>query len=294
MQINAVDTTSGAAGVPDLFAPCKSTKGLFLNVVCNRVPVVEVKNVFGKVKDPYYIYSLLLIPNVKDTKIIANTVGNHTISALTISCPARKKNPLLVDSAAFTVTKSVTSVITITGCDLKLVDWSFLKGFSRLFFLSIQYSSNFHTTFYTMPASTFTSLTFVSLYGIDGMNGFNDTSLKFPPPVPNGLSAFWVWFSYDLTTAAVQNLLATWVTPTSTNTLANIVVGGNNLTTIPPDVSKYTKTNDVNFWDNSQPMIIQSGAFNYTTPVQSLLLESSQITSVSPGAFIGIVHFRGV
>lgn len=263
-------------------------------MICNRVPVTAVKNVFNKVKDPSYIYSLLLIPNLNDTKITDNIIGYHTISALTISCPARKTNPLIVDAAAFTATKLVTSTIQITGCDLKLVDWSFLKGFSRLFFFSIQYASNLHTTFYTMPSSTFTSLNYFSLYGIDGMNGFSNTSLKFPPPVPKGLSAFWVWFSYDLTTAAVQNLLAKWVTPTSTNTLTNVVLGGNNLTTIPPDVSKYTKANDVNFWDNSQPMSIQSGAFNYSIPIQSLLLEASQIMSVSPGAFIGIDFLKGL
>lgn len=118
------------------------------------------------------------------------------------------------------------------------------------------------------------------------MNGFNSTSLKFPPPVPNGLSYFWVWGAYNMTTASLQNLLSTWVTPTSNKTLTSIQLGGDALNAIPADVSKFTQLTEAQFFSNIQPWAIQSGAFNFTVP-ELVVFDTSQITSVSAGTFKG-------
>jgi len=269
--VETISSTTEDVRLSDPFAPCTSSDtrtGLF--VFCDKVPVATVKNVFIKVKNPIYIDELLLIPNLNDSKIIAGIIGSHTIGKLDLYCPIRKTNPLLVDPAAFTQTKSVTDTLQVSNCDMKSVDWSFLKGFSNLSFIIFDYNSNLHTTFYTFPTSTLTSLNTFFLLGMVGMNGFNNASLKFPPPVPNGLSSFWIWFAYDMTTAAVQNLLAKFVTPKSQNTLTSIQLGGNAFTTVPSEFSKYTQLTDVQFWENSQPWQIQSGAFNITVPVQTL------------------------
>lgn len=284
----ATSSSTAEARLSDPFAPCKSSDtstGLY--VFCDRAPVATVKNVLSKVKNPNYIDHLFLIPNGNDSKIIAGIIGDHKIGWLSLYCPIRKTNPLLVDPGAFTGTKLVTDTLSISNCDLNFVDWSFLKGFSNLSYISFDYNSNLHTTFYTFPASTLTSLQVFYLLGMIGMNGFSNASLKFPPPVPNGLSSLWIWFAYDMTTQAAQNLLAKWVTPTSKDTLTSIQLGGNSLTAIPSDISKYSQLTDVQFWENAQPWNIQSRALNITVPVKTIYLDASRIASVSAGAFLG-------
>lgn len=225
---------------------------------------------------------------VSDKKIPANIIGNHSIELITLTCPIRNSNPLLVDPAAFRLTSSDTYGISIYNCDLQYVDWSFLKDFSNLMTFSIQTSSNLHKSFYTLPTATLTSLYTFKLKSVMGLNGFNSTSLKFPAPPPYGLITFSVKYCYDVGHEALGNLMAKWVTPTSIDTLRTIYLIGNSLTRFPPEINKYNQVNTAEFWANRPPLKIQSGSFNFKAPVDYLAIDNANVVSISPGAFQGI------
>jgi len=198
------------------------------DVKCNQIAVSTVQSIFKKVKNNY-LSRLILTPNINDTKIIPNVIGNHSVGTLVIGCPKRK-TMLIVDPAAFSGTKSVTTDFYTVGCDLRKLNWSFLSGFTKLTSLNVVVCSNFHVTFFsTIPSATLTSLSIFSLNSVTGLNGFNNNSMKAPAKLPKGLGQVYIVYCYDLGDAALQNLLAKWVTPSSANTLTLLEVGGTSL-----------------------------------------------------------------
>jgi len=166
-----------------------------------------------------------------------------------------------VDPAAFSTTKLTTQALTIKNCNMKILNWSFLTGFSSLTSFTILDSSDFHTTFYTLPTKTLRKLDYFELNAVLGLSGFQNKSLIYPPPPPNGISSFNIFFSYDVSDDVVDNFLINWVTPTSQE-----------------------------IHGNQNTMIIQAGAFQFTQPSPTIFFVNNDgLNSVSPGAFTGII-----
>ena len=283
-------STAGSSNAKDPFYPCQSSTGgtVIYSVECQNITVKRVKTAFEKSKIHLNIGQFILkLENNKDEKIPSNFIGNNSISMITLQCSDRN-SPLRVDPAAFSVTKSVTSSLNIYKCNLKYLNWSFLKGFSKLGTLYIYDSMNLHQTFYTLPTTSLVNLNTVSFNSVMGLNGFNKTCLKFPAPPSNGLSYFELKQCYDLGSSAVQNILAKWVRPTSTNTLITLDLSYNTLTSIPPEISKFNQLEVLDLSGQKQPWILQSGSFNFKNPVRTIAFGSSCLTSISPGAFQGI------
>jgi Leucine-rich repeat (LRR) protein len=62
---------------------------------------------------------------------------------------------------------------------------------------------------------------------------------------------------------------------------------GNALTYVPPQLSRFTHLNEVSLAHNNITFL-QSGAFEFTPPLQWLFLQSNQITKIEEGAFKGL------
>ena len=275
----------------DSYGPCSCsydpTTMTGPTVNCYRIPVSTVQSFFKKVKN-LHLSKFSLTPNINDTKIIPNVIGTHTVGILEFTCP-RRRSRLVIDSAAFSQTKSVTTDLYIKHCDLVNLNWSFLSGFTKLSYLDIEYCSNFHVTFFnTFPSATLTSLSIFSLSSIMGLNGFKNIYSKTPAKLPNGLSQVYIIYSYDFGDDALKNFLAKWVIPSSKNTLTYFEVAGNSLTKIPSDVLKFNQLNTANFYENVIPLTIPPGVLNFNATVQTVYLDDSHITSVPDGAFKGI------
>lgn len=256
------------------------------DVKCNQIPVLTVQSIFKKVKNNY-LSRLILTPNINDTKIIPNVIGNHSVGTLAIVCPKRKSK-LVIDPVAFRGTKSVTTDFYVMGCDLRELNWSFLSGFTKLNSLNVVVSSNFHVTFFsTIPSATLTSLSIFSLNSVTDLNGFSNNSMKAPAKLPRGLSQVYIVYCYDLGDAALQNFLAKWVTPSSTNTLTLLEVAGTSLTKIPADVTKFNMLDHAHFYENFKLMTIQKGAFHFNATVEDVFLDASEIDYVADDAFKG-------
>lgn len=288
-MIVLTDSTIEASYNTNPFYPCKSsTSSGQSSVVCDGVRINTVKTVFNRIKTPYYIDRLTLILNNRDYQITYNIIGNHSIGTIILNCPNRNKNPLVVNQNAFTLTKSSTIRLDIYKCDLRKLNWSFLKGFSNLNTLSINYASNIHLTLHTLPSASLSSLTTVIWYSIIGIEGFKHYT-RFPAPIPNGIYAFWIYYCDELNTDVTDTILKKWITPTSQNTLSSLRLVGLNLIKVPPEVSKYTQLSDMEIFENIHPMAFQLNAMNSTVPVQIGFFDNSYINSISAGTFTGKV-----
>ncbi len=236
-----VDSTAGISKAKDPFYPCQSstsTDGI-LSVLCNNITGKRVRTAFERSKIYRIDQFVFKLENNKDQNIPANVIGNHSIGKITIHCPG-KNSPLRVDSAAFSLTKLATKSLTISNCNLKYLDWSFLKGFSYLSSLNIvANSSNLHQRFYTLPTRTLAKLEIFHLDSVLGLNGFNHTCRKFPAPPPKGLTELYINNCYDVGTDALQNLLTKWVTRTSRRSLESLSLSNNSLTRVPSEVYRY-------------------------------------------------------
>jgi len=299
MLVFCIGSTVSALNTKDPFYPCESSTDIdnIFSVFCNRISAKRVKTAFEKSKI-YHIDKFVLNLSIKDLKIPANVVGNHSIGNIALSCPGQS-SLLRVDSAAFSFTKSVTDTLNISNCNLNFLNWSFLKGFSNLGSLNIvANSSNLHKRFHTLPVKTLTNLRIFHLDSVLGLNGFNQTCIKFPAPPPNGLSYLRIDNCFDLGSTALQILLQKWVTPTSTETLTSLHLNANSLTRIPSEISKYNALLDVDISGNHRSLTIEPKSFIISTgydpySMVSLSLRNSKITSISPGAYRGYIYADG-
>ena len=147
-----------------------------------------------------------------------------------------------------------------------------------------------HFTFNTFPSSSLKSLRYVFWYGIIGIRDFK-YNRQLPAPLPQGLTSFWIWYCDELDDVPLNLILKTWITPTSQKTLESLQLGGLNLTKVPTEVSKYNRLNDLEFFQNIQPMSIASGAVSSTVPFNTVYFNNAHVGSISPGAFKGTVSF---
>lgn len=278
-----------AFAVGDPFYPCQSSSSTLEStkkVICNGISVEKVKEAFQLAKTKK-IGSFFLKTRTRDRKIPAGITGQHKIGKITLECPSRKTNPLIVDPAAFNSTKSSTVELNVKNCDLQKLDWSFLKNFSYLTTLNIFSSSNLHLTFYTLPTATLKNLRVFFLNTVMGLNGFKTTNLAFPAPPPSGLSTLWIWYCYDFDSPALQIFLAKWVTPTSALSLSSFHLGANSFTEFPSEIKKYTEVQSFGIWANAKPLNIPKGSFDFRGEINFVDLDLSKISFISPGAFKG-------
>ena len=126
------------------------------------------------------------------------------------------------------------------------------------------------------------------------MNKFTNASIKYPTPLKNGLTRLYIGnIIYPSMTvdAIIQNFLTNWITPSSRNTLREMLLMNNNMGRVPTDVAKYNNLADFNIFLNYQPWTIQSNAFNVTknTTINQRVLDLSyaEIESIQAGAFQG-------
>jgi len=152
--------------------------------------------------------------------------------------------------------------------------------------------------FNTLPGSSLTSLTELTLTKITGMNGFANSSLKYPSVLAAGLKTVDISFCYDLSDDALDSLLTKWIVPSGMDTLSQLFITGNSLTKMPLNLPALDALKVIDFGSNMNPMKLKTGDFNFRDmgtgqlqPIQYLLLDNSQIYYIEPGTFKGHPKF---
>ncbi len=214
-----------------------------------------------------------------------NSFNNHVncnkkLETLAILCPNRQNNPLRVDIDAFRSSSQSLSVLSIEKCDLSRLDWSFLTGFNNLAQLSIQYSSNLHQTFATLPSLP--SLIQFDLYSVTDLNQL----VTFPRLTSGGIVSSSIHYNYDLGDEAMSRILD-WLLPTSASTMNSLSLSANTLTVIPRQIRNFTNLESLSIYNNLAPILsVSSGSFNLPK-IKGLYLDNSIISSIEAGVFQG-------
>ena len=80
-----------------------------------------------------------------------------------------------------------------------------------------------------------------------------------------------------------------WLLESSTNTLTALAIQGMDMTKIPREISQFVKLDDLEIMGNSAPMTLQSGSLSFKSQIHLLWLTYSEINTIEPGVFQGIM-----
>ena len=130
------------------------------------------------------------------------------------------------------------------------------------------------------------------------MNGFENSSLAFPPILRGNLKTLEITYCYDLLDDALDRFLTKWAVPSGMDTLMGLYMSGNSLTRIPLNLPALDALTLADFRNNMQPMTLQTGDFHFRDmgtgklqPIKFLLLDNSGIYYIEPGTFKGYSQF---
>ena len=267
------------------YSPCNCSAGTSASpsISCNQVPIDTVKSIFSKITKP--VNSLInfdfrLPSTTNDTVIPDDIMGaNNYAGTIFIRCP-NVNYKLQVLSNAFRSSKNFTSSVTISSCDLVLLDLSFLSHFDHLAAFSLPSSNNIQITFQSLPYPL-KSLNTLDFYASQGLNETTD----FPPVLANGLK------EVNLGSCSIGNNAASrilnWILKSSNETLTTLYLDFNSLSVIPPQISWLPKISYIELSFN-QISIIRSGEFHFISPVNTVYVRANKVSTVEYNSFQGI------
>jgi len=272
------------------YSPCSHSNG---KVVCDKVPLEEVRKVFKRTSSPRLAsVQLTLQPYIfTETLIPEDIFGTKRILEIWIQFPykavANRSLSLEVDVDAFRSAKSYTKEFTINIIDCVLLDLGFLAGFDKLNNLTFSNINNIQYCFPSLPPLP--RLIQLKLEHCSGMNEVYNF-----PKLTNRLNSF--QFSNDNLTKFDSNKIINdetvdrimdWLLISSANTLEEMgIVGMNQVTRVPDKITSFKALRKLWFYDNNIFMI-KSGAFSFSVPVSLLNIKDNGIKEIESGAFQG-------
>lgn len=81
-------------------------------------------------------------------------------------------------------------------------------------------------------------------------------------------------------------ILDAFLTTSNVSPVSLLNLFGNSLTRVPPQLSRFTHLNEVSLAHNNITFL-QSGGFEFATPLGWLFLHNNQITTIEEGALTG-------
>lgn len=180
---------------------------------------------------------------------------------------------------AFTSTEATTEIFHFSGWDLSEHDFTYLKNFIRLRSILIVSCNGFFYSWHTLPPlPNWQTLLVQSCNNI----GYID---KFPPQ-QRLLKE--VKFLDDLLDDASAASILDWLLLFSSNRAERIGFLTNLLTTIPSQLSSFSRLTAV-YMNNNIFSHLPAGSFNFhpSAPIQFVDLTSCKVETIEPGAFSG-------
>jgi len=284
----------------DDFSPCTCnpnpseapTKRAY-EVICNGVLYAEIRNA-GFVKNSTDkanpIYSLLLIPSYDDvTTIPADLVGTRQLTTFTLKCITHEgEDYMSVNVNALRSSKTSLKGVTIRNCDMRNLAWNFLTGFNQMDTLSFTFSSNFQIKFSTLPPLP--ALSTLLLTGVD-INYRNGTPTF--PRLSRGLEYVFLDFDNVMFADAICVTFIRWLVSNSNNTLKylgfeRLGISSTARNIVTPLFSSFSKLTYLGMYNTLVPVTIPAG-MRFTSKVDAIDLDNSNIVQINPGAFNGII-----
>lgn len=275
-ELSYYPCTCCCSGVEDITEP---------SISCYQIPLEEIVNVFQKNRTTSLISDIsILLPSNDEPIIPPNILGNYQIKSF-VKIYCNNEFPLVVDPQAFNpLTTQTTNLVYLSGCDLRELDWVFLKDFQQLKTLEIYTSSNVHVSFSTLPELP--SLNKLEFFSCDGVNELT----SFPRLISGSLKHISIYHS-QLNDDAAGRILD-WILQSSSETLPYIGFAWNSLTKIPSQICSFTALQTVDFNKNLFSLIsANSFCFKSTDSVSpygyGINLQNSGISEIEIGAFQG-------
>ena len=267
------------------YTPCNYFSG---NVICDKIPLDEVKKVFRRTSFPRLASAkLILHPYIFIDKFIPEDVfGTKLILDINLeySSDSGGDIELQVDANAFRSTKSYTNQFKIHTIDCTNLNLGFLSGFDKLIYLDL---TNIFNIQYCLPSlPPLPNLNYLDISYCTGMNHLN-----IFPTLTNGLKGF----SFD---GDVDNIMTSynddtvgriidWLLLSSANTLKDLgITYMNRMTRIPNKIASFKALERL--WLNENNIsTIKFGAFSFSVPVSLLHIGGNEMKEIEPGAFQG-------
>ena len=267
------------------YSPCTCRNTSYgYSILCNGVSLSNVVDVFKQTTpEDLESVTVILAPKIgTDSQLIipADLFGNHRITyTLEISC----SNLIQIDANAFRSSKNSVQWFTSQNCDFGQLDFDFLEGFNKLYFMQFGAISNFHLANWTnMPPLP--SLTFINIFTTD----LNDWK-EFPHLVSGGLES--VQLYGNGIEDVPMNRILDWVLKYSASTLETLSIPYNYLKSIPLQIPLFTNLTTLKIKEQKTPPGIASiskGSLSFSVPVYEIDARNCGIERIESGAFQGI------
>jgi len=274
-------------GNPFDYTPCNYSSG---NVICDKIPLEEVKKVFRRTSFPRLASAkLILHPYIFIDKFIPEDVfGTKLILDINLeySSDSGGDIELQVDANAFRATKSYTNQFKIKTIDCTHLNLGFLSGFDKLTYLDL---TNIFNIQYCLPGlPPLPNLNYLHMRYCTGMDHLN-----IFPALTNGLKGFSLTgdvYQINLFTTynddTVERIID-WLLLSSANTLKDLgITDMKRMARIPNKIGSFKALERL--WLNKNNISsIQAEAFSFSAPVSLLHIGSNGLKGIEPGAFQG-------
>lgn len=244
------------------------------NVLCLGIPFTEIKSIFAGNTGFVDINRFDVVPEVGDSIIPANLLGNHRARIIHLaSCGT---NPMEIHSDAFKTSMRTTEEFTSFVCDVGKLTWSFLNGFTSLNFLQLEGVTKIQSL------GSLPSLPSLKRFTITNCQGF--APLSFPGTSLTGLQTLIMTENgAELTNEKLDSILATLVNAKSFQVLK--LTNNPGMSRIPSALSVLSAlhTLDLSLCSIS---IVSSSSLSFTAPaVKALNLEKTSLSTIVDNTF---------
>lgn len=273
----------------DDYSPCICTATLWL--MCDNISLEMVRQIFkGKNGNsgPLSIETFKLKIPPKDKHVPANLLTEHFVwSDIDLKCFDKgKEQKISIDPEAFSSSRNFTKILNISFCDISELNFSFLRGFDKLWKLSLYSVTNVHLADWkSLPVN---DLPGQFDFNLKNSKGF-DKWTELPQPM-KGIK-YCDLSGNEMGDIAMGRILKWIVDSPSVDTLNHLIMTNNALTQIPLQINSFPNLRLLNLDDNVLiNATIRSGSlkFSYSIRVvREVHFASCGISTVEPGAFQG-------
>lgn len=261
----------------DDFSPCFCNEDLTLgqNVICFKVPFDEVKKAFEGNEDIRDLNRFDVVPAPGEDLLPLNLLGQHRARIIYLAtCPSQ----IQIDEDAFKSSAEYTQEFMVVDCDVNLLDWTFLKGFTRLERLQLNDDKNIQSL------ANLPSLPSVKTLYISNCAGLIGLSPGFPGLQLNGLNNLILTENLELDDRLIEFIFSSLTTAPDLKFVS--LRKSPQITKVPDNLVDLPAVHSLDLFQCSEIKVISSESLTFSSlAVQLVDLSQGSLQTVLEGAF---------
>lgn len=245
---------------------------------CSNIPLNLVAEVFKNKPGRDIDQPFLLVPLPTDISFVisANNLYHHRARSFIIQCIEFQQ--IIIDEDAFGSSRNVTESVYLNGCDIRKLEFFFLKDFCRLKRITLSLCANVHLAGWARlpPLDSLNELI------IKNSAGYIDSWVNFPV-LTRGLIRLRLPGNY-IDDETLTRILGWVVNSPSNKTLLSLGIDNNALTGIPEEISSFKNLREF-FMSTNSMKIVRSRSLAFNFRGFELFLRPCSIHTIESGAF---------